>query len=125
MTHLVLDPSKLKNAFPRASQSRVERIRTFAQVVRYDINRAVLWVTTVPTIRDNNGSAPPMLEWSMSKVMGSLKSDVVDSGAVVDVVGYYNGKTVDIVECVAIDGGSLSMAANLDILHQITKLQDI
>ena len=55
MTKLILEPSQLRQKFPRAAQHRPERVRLVVQIYSYNQNDDVVVVQPLPiTLYDNN-----------------------------------------------------------------------
>lgn len=132
MTRLVLDPSTLLIELPRASESRLYRVRIIAQVVEYDEESCCLTVVKVPTvpqihttivlddIEDDN-----RVQIFLSNIIDRLNLDCIRKGAVVNIIGYYNGNGVNVVECDTVDMGVLMRGTDVDMMVEMSKMRDL
>lgn len=132
MTRLVLDPSTLPIEFPRASDSKLYRVRIIAQVVEYDDESCCLTVVKVPTvpqihttivlddIADDN-----QVHISLSNITDRLNLDCIRKGAVVNIIGYYNGRGINPVECDTVDTSVLMRGADVGMMVEMSKMRDL
>lgn len=133
MTKLILDPLSLSLEFPKASESRIHRVRILCQVVEYDDLTATLKVCKVPTIHklhtEINLIDEPVVETctlnvNLIGVLDKVKTEAIRVGSIVNMVGYFNGEEVNVIECYPVNGSSIIPENNVKVLEEISKLKD-
>ncbi|CUM54485.1 uncharacterized protein AC631_04080 [Debaryomyces fabryi] len=133
MTKLILDPLSLSLEFPKASESRIHRVRILCQVVEYDDLTATLKVCRVPTIHKlhteiNLIDEPTVEECTLNVnligVLDKVNVETISVGSIVNMVGYFNGADVNVIECYSVNGSSIIPENNVKVLEEISKLRD-
>lgn len=133
MTKLILDPLSLSLEFPKASESRIYRVRILCQVVEYDDLTATLKVCRVPTIHKlhteiNLIDEPTVEECTLNVnligVLNKVNVETISVGSIVNMVGYFNGADVNVIECYSVNGSSIIPENNVKVLEEISKLRD-
>lgn len=133
MTKLVLDPLNLSLEFPKASNSNLHRIRILAQVIAYDDDTSTLRITkvqnipqlhTVINLIDEPLSERDTLDLNVFNVLSTLNIEVTYPGTIVNIIGYYNGDDVNVVECYPVNGGTIIPEKNVQVLAGLSSLKD-
>ena len=97
MTQLVLDPVRLQLLFPAATASRTVRVRLLAQVVSYSVEDGHLLIRAHPAVIGEQDNAVVRID--VRPVINKLSLDHTEPGSCLDLTGYYDGWTVNVVEC--------------------------
>lgn len=131
MTKLVLDPTQLGIECPNASESRLYKVRVFGQVLVYDEDTATLIIRKIPTIPKlydqvilTDETMEGTLPVNLFQVLEDLEGNVVRSGSIVNVIGYYNGNNINVVECFVVDSSLVASQDNINILIQTSNIKD-
>lgn len=133
MTKLILDPLSLSLEFPKASESRIHRVRILCQVVEYDDLTATLKVCKVPNIHklhteinliDEPVAERYTLNVNLFGVLDKMNAESISVGTIVNIVGYFNGENVNVIECYPVNGSSIIPENNVKVLAGISKLKD-
>lgn len=135
MTRLLVDPGLLAATCPKASVSNEFRVRLLVQTVSFDGRYlAVTKMRNAPTIYtqidlDSEEAGPETPEGSfildLLPVLHSFKREAADPGSVVSVVGYYNGKEVNVVECYAVEAQTLLEEESMAVLGKVAKMNPL
>lgn len=132
MTHLVLEPDLrcISRRFPRASDSKVVRIRILAQVVNYSIENAILTVKRIPNLPTTSSATASLdstsfLELNMHNLVSSLDQDSTERGGFVDVLGYFNGEEINLVSCLKISGEEFLEPGNISVIQKLEEIRKI
>lgn len=133
MTKLILDPLSLSLEFPRASESRLHRVRVFGQVVEYDDVTATLKICKVPNIPKIHTeinlieeTLPEIytLDVNVLGVLDKMNTESISVGTIVNITGYFNGEDVNVIECYPVNGSSVIPQNNLHVLSELSKLKE-
>lgn len=133
MTKLILDPLSLPLEFPKASESRLHRVRILGQVVEYEDAAATLKVCKVPNIPklhteinliDEPVPEAHTLNVNIGGVLDKMNAESISIGTIVNIVGYFNGEDVNVIECYPVNGSSIIPHNNVTVLTEISKLKD-
>lgn len=101
---LVLAPERLSALYPHASGPQPVKVRVIGQVDAYD--------AAVATVRGTD--TPGTVAVDLTRCLAGLRPEMTDHGAVVDVVGYYDGERVDAYECWSVGAEVLESRDVLD-----------
>ena len=133
MTKLILDPLSLSLEFPKASESRLHRVRILCQVIENDDLTATLKVRKVPNIHkfhteinliDEPVAEAYTLNVNLFGVLNKMNAESISVGTIVNIVGYFNGEKVNVIECYSVNGSSMIPENNIKVLAEISKLKD-
>ena len=133
MTKLILDPLSLSLEFPKASESRLHRVRILCQVVEYDDLTATLKVCKVPNIHklhteinliDEPVEEAYTLNVNLFGVLDKINAESISVGTIINIVGYFNGEEVNVVECYHVNGSSIIPETNVKVLAEMSELKD-
>lgn len=133
MTKLIVDPLSLLLEFPKASESKSYRIRILGQVVEYDDVTATLKIRKVPNVPklyteinliEDDAPEKYTLNLDVTGVLHTLTKESISVGAIVNIVGYYDGKEVNVIECYTVNGSSVIPPNNVKVLTEISSLKD-
>lgn len=133
MTKLIVDPLSLLLEFPKASESKSYRIRILGQVVEYDDVTATLKIRKVPNVPklyteinliEDEAPEKYTLNLDVTGVLHTLTKESISVGAIVNIVGYYDGKEVNVIECYTVNGSSIIPPNNVKVLTEISSLKD-
>lgn len=132
MTKLQVEPECLALYYPRATPAAPAKLRVVAQVDCYDHVHALLLLRRVPNMRqlhtyialdDASLDAEP-LSVDVSHVMETLTAAHTAVGAVVSVLGFFDGRTVVAVECFVVDAQAL-LDGGADVVGEMASLRDL
>lgn len=133
MTKLRLDPDALPLHYPHASPAQPAKLRLVAQVSQYDHVHALLFLRRVPNLPqlhtyvaldDASDVEPPAVPVDVSHVVQDLTVAHTSVGAIVSVLGFYNGERVVAVECFVVDGQVLLDGRSV-VVAEVATLGDI
>lgn len=132
MTRLVLDPATLPIEFPRASDSRVYRVRLIAQIVEYNDEACCLTVVKAPTVPQihttivlDDIEEDGKVQINVLNIVDRLNLDAISPGSVVSIVGYYNGQEINPVECDAVNANAMMLGLDVSMMVAMSQMKDI
>lgn len=103
MTKLILDPTSLPLVFPKASVSKLYKVRLLVQVLHYDLDEICLVVQQAPI-----GVTSSTLSIDVSNIVSSLTPEIIHYGSMVNITGFYDGNRVTASECCLVDGNDIN-----------------
>jgi hypothetical protein len=53
-----------------------------------------------------------------------MNAESISVGTIVNIVGYFNGEKVNVIECYSVNGSSMIPENNIKVLAEISKLKD-
>lgn len=132
MTRLVLDPEVLPLVCSKASVSNEFRVRLLVQTVSFDgrylevckMRNAPHIHTQIVLDSEESGPETPGRSFILDllPVLHTFKREASDPGSVVSVVGYYNGKEVNVVECYAVEAQAILEEGRIEVVGKVAKM---
>ncbi|GEQ67307.1 hypothetical protein JCM33374_g971 [Metschnikowia sp. JCM 33374] len=136
MTLLCVDPAALPLFYPRASSAKPQKLRVIAQVVDYDYASALLSIRRLPNLNalhtqidleetdsGNHEEVSVPVDLTHTTLASRAPRDF-SPGAIVSIIGYYNGSVINGVECFSVDEQAL-LGASVDTLAAMATLGNL
>lgn len=133
MTNLVLDPASLAILFPKASIENLLKVRIIGQVLEYNPQNASLTIGKVPGMPSpqvvsldgiEQDTLDQDLSLCISRCISSMKEGSLDPGSIISIVGFYDGKNVNVIDCSTAESTYLTLEA-IQTLNAVSKAQNI